>query len=171
TERLCSKCANKAEFFLGWVYSQESAIDYFNESRAKLAEKGFWPRGLQHLEDYCNYLDNVKASASNKSLNENIVKNPDKNKIIVQDSVDLEKNSRDNFIKSLFKSDNTVAKILTVIALIIFILGFIVGLVILFTGDLPFGLVLSYWAGSFVSGMFFISFAEIIKLLQNISKK
>jgi len=78
---------------------------------------------------------------------------------------------------------NSVASVLTVIAWIVFIAGFIVGIVLgnvevtrgtYFTytdTEFSFTIALTYWAVSFVSGIFILGFAEIIKLLNDIKNK
>ncbi len=78
---------------------------------------------------------------------------------------------------------NPVATLLTVIAWIVFIGGFIAGLVfgtrevtegIYYTytdTEFSFAIALVYWAVSFISGAMMLGFAEVIKLLQDISDK
>lgn len=68
---------------------------------------------------------------------------------------------------------NGVASALTFIAVMIFIIGFFIGIASLFNGfynGIPW-LILGYWVSAFVLGMLFLGFAEIIKLLQKISDK
>lgn len=64
---------------------------------------------------------------------------------------------------------NTIAKILTVIAWITFICGFIAGLIL---GDDKYGfsytIAFIWWSSTFVSGILFLGFAEIIELLDTI---
>jgi hypothetical protein len=83
------------------------------------------------------------------------------------DNIQTEENPEDIII-DFPPTENKVANILSVIALVIFIVGFSVGFVMLFN---DFWLALSYWVGTFITGIFFIGFAEIIKLLQKISDK
>lgn len=72
--------------------------------------------------------------------------------------------------------DNGVATVLTVIAWIIYIVGFIVGIV---SGtnaaerysDFNFLVAFIYWVVALVSGTMFLGFAEIIKLLEAIKRK
>lgn len=70
---------------------------------------------------------------------------------------------------------NTIAKILTVIARITFICGFIAGIIwgIILLGDREGALVgfifmLLFWFAAFISGTLFLGFAEIIELLDTI---
>lgn len=76
---------------------------------------------------------------------------------------------------------NSVASALTAIAWIVFITGFIVGIVLgnvevtkgtYFTytdTEFSFTVAITYWAISFVSGIFILGFAELIKLLNDIN--
>lgn len=92
-------------------------------------------------------------------------------------------------LKELCESDeqkeeesNAVASTLQVIATLIFIGGFIAGIALGFvevtkgnyftytTTEFSFPVALTYWAASFISGMLFIGFAEVIKLLNSIKK-
>lgn len=75
---------------------------------------------------------------------------------------------------------NPVATALTVIAWIVFIGGFISGIVlgnVEFSGyyhdynEFSFAVAFIYWAISLVSGTMFLGFAEVIKLLQAIKRK
>ena len=144
--RMCSKCQSKANFFLNKVESQKSALYFYKMSKPKLTANGLWPHGLSYIENYCRFLDDAKPAG---------------------DNIQTEENPEDIII-DFPPTENKVANILSVIALVIFIVGFAVGFVMLFN---DFWLALSYWAGTFITGMFFIGFAEIIKLLQKISDK
>lgn len=81
--------------------------------------------------------------------------------------------------KEDIKETNTMANILTAIAWIIFIAGFIAGIALgnVETGvyythtEFSFAVALIYWAVSFISGIFILGFAEIIKLLNDIKNK
>ena len=69
--------------------------------------------------------------------------------------------------------NNSIATVFTVIAVIIFIAGFFVGL---FLGEeigykFSIGVASICWGSSFLSGMFMLGFAEIIKLLNAIKNK
>ena len=74
--------------------------------------------------------------------------------------------------------NNSVANILNIIAIVIFIGGFILGIIMGYAaqyveyvdGDFSFVAAFTYWCTSFISGMVFLGFAEIIKLLDVISK-
>lgn len=70
---------------------------------------------------------------------------------------------------------NRVAGVLRVIALFIYLGGFIAGLLFGvdagYLSDFPFLSILAYWAGFFVAGTTFLGFAEIIDLLQEIVDK
>ena len=73
-------------------------------------------------------------------------------------------------------SNNTIATILTIIALIIYIGGFIAGCAIAPTDTyygtyFNWGIAFGFWAGALISGTSFLGFAEIIKLLQSIKDK
>ena len=63
--------------------------------------------------------------------------------------------------------ENSVGVILTIIAWLTFILGFISGIIFGVSTE-GFVITLICWAGSFVSGMTFIGLAEIIKLLEEL---
>lgn len=71
---------------------------------------------------------------------------------------------------------NGVAVVFQVIAVLIFIFGFIAGIILgnVETGyyrsktEFRFEIALAYWVASFVSGMFFIAIAEALKLLTEI---
>ena len=90
--------------------------------------------------------------------------------------------SKDTF-QDYFSNDNPIATALTVIAVIIFIGGFIAGIalgrVVVDRGysyrytytEFSFAAAFVYWFASFVSGMVFLGFAEIIKLLTEIKNK
>ncbi len=62
---------------------------------------------------------------------------------------------------------NAIAIALTVIAWIIYIVGFISGIIITSNASAA----LTYWFGSLISGTTFLGFAEIIKLLNDIKNK
>ena len=68
---------------------------------------------------------------------------------------------------------NTVASVLTVIAWITFVGGFIIGFIYGAEVDTDFSWMMTivYWGVSFISGMMFLGFAEIIKLLYDIKNK
>lgn len=70
---------------------------------------------------------------------------------------------------------NGIASALTFIGIMIFIIGFLIGLIYITFGNgedrASFWILLLYWSGAFVTGMLFLGFAEIIKLLQKISDK
>lgn len=83
-------------------------------------------------------------------------------------------------------SDNTGNKIaiaLTIIAYVVYLCGFILGIVMgnveveggyLYTysyTEFSFAIALTYWAVSLISGTLFLGFAEIIKLLDDIKRK
>ena len=69
---------------------------------------------------------------------------------------------------------NTIATIFRVLGWIVFLAAFILGFVL---GreprgdDLYFPLMLAYWGGGFVSGMFMLAIAEVITLLETIKNK
>lgn len=76
---------------------------------------------------------------------------------------------------------NTLSKALNVLAVLLIIAGVIIGLA-LGTQEIEseyyysrtvfsFALALPYWAGGIISGAIFLAFAEIIRLLDKISKK
>ena len=71
-------------------------------------------------------------------------------------------------IKCEEPKSNVIATILKVVGIIIFILGFISGLVI---GENSFALTFAFWVASFINGMMFLSLAEIISLLNDIKNK
>ena len=71
---------------------------------------------------------------------------------------------------------NPVANIFKVIAWVIFIIGFIIGLTMgielaEYSEEFAWGAAFIYWCISFVIGMMFIGFAEIISLLEKIKNK
>ena len=66
-------------------------------------------------------------------------------------------------------NSNGVATALNIIALIIFILGFIAGIALgIAERKFSFTTLITCWVSAFVSGMIFLGFAEIIKLLNDI---
>ena len=78
------------------------------------------------------------------------------------------------------KKTNTVSIIFKVLAWIVFVGGLLAGIVLGQTEvidgystytEFSFATALLYWAISFVSGMFFLGFAEIIQLLHDLRKK
>ena len=71
-----------------------------------------------------------------------------------------------NEIKS---GNNSIATVFTVIAVIIFIAGFFVGLYL--GEEIGYDVASICWGSSFLSGMFVLGFAEIIKLLNAIKNK
>ena len=68
--------------------------------------------------------------------------------------------------------DNPIASILTVIAMVVYILGFIVGWYygVDRWGE-PSGLMIVYWIVAFILGTVYLGLAEIIKLLTKIKNK
>ena len=78
------------------------------------------------------------------------------------------------------KPTNTISTVFEVLAWIVFIGGFIAGIALgnvevegyySSHSEFSFAIALTYWAVSFVSGMFFLGFAEIIQLLTDIKNK
>jgi choline-glycine betaine transporter len=80
--------------------------------------------------------------------------------------------------------DNNIAKVLTIIAWITYVGGFIAGLVFgsqevihpgiytsYTTEEFLIEVAIIYWASAFVSGSLILGFAEVIKLLQKIEDK
>ena len=92
----------------------------------------------------------------------------------------LKKINKQEDKKIIVKPENKIATALTIIAAIVFIGGFIMGIVFgnvevtkgtyyqYTETEFSFGIALSYWAISLVSGIFILGFAEIIKLLEYI---
>ena len=75
---------------------------------------------------------------------------------------------------------NPIVIIFKIIAIITFVLGFFGGLIFgnqpvisLYSSrtEFSFAVALTYWAVSFISGLMFLGFAEIIQLLQDIKNK
>ncbi len=75
---------------------------------------------------------------------------------------------------------NVIAKVLTCIAWIVFVGGFLVGIALgnvevegyySYHKEFSFAIAFGYWCTSFISGMVFLGFAEIIKLLNDIKNK
>ncbi|PKM72148.1 MAG: hypothetical protein CVU91_10485 [Firmicutes bacterium HGW-Firmicutes-16] len=66
-------------------------------------------------------------------------------------------------------NSNGVATALTVIAVLTYIVGFILGLVL--GNQLEFSFIVIWWGAALVSGTMVLGFAEIIKLLDKISNK
>lgn len=89
-------------------------------------------------------------------------------------------NSKDN---AVVESNNKVATVLTVIAWVVFMAGFIAGIAFgnvevvkgsLYsyrTTEFSFAVAFSYWAISAISGVLILGFAEVIKLLNAIKNK
>ncbi len=89
-------------------------------------------------------------------------------------------NESDTYPLRLKDDTNPIASALKIIAIIIFFLGFIAGFVlgrqvvkssVFNRADFSFAIAFIYWAVSFISGMMFLGFAEIIQLLQDIKNK
>lgn len=88
--------------------------------------------------------------------------------------------SKNNYVEA---PNNTIATILTVIAWIVYIAGFLAGMCLAnvevtrgyyYTHtetEFSIGIALMYWGIALVSGTLFLGFAEIIKLLQGIKDK
>ena len=68
------------------------------------------------------------------------------------------------------KTTNSVASIMRVLAIIVFIAGFFAGTIAVNVQRYEF-VALIIWAAAFVEGMFFLCFAEIIRLLNAINDK
>ncbi|MBQ2968621.1 MAG: hypothetical protein IJE10_10950 [Clostridia bacterium] len=89
----------------------------------------------------------------------------------------------EDVILNHFNKDNPIATALTVIAWIVFIGGFIAGIVLgtvevergyyyTYTDtEFSFAIAFVYWCASLISGTMFLGFAEIIKLLNEIRNK
>ncbi len=74
------------------------------------------------------------------------------------------------------KNSNAISTALIVIAWIIFIFGFIAGIIFGVAGadaysSFAITIALIYWVTSFISGVFILGFSEIIKLLNDIKNK
>ncbi|MCK8058382.1 MULTISPECIES: hypothetical protein [unclassified Fusibacter] len=76
-------------------------------------------------------------------------------------------------IDSPIKTGNSISSLLFAIGLVIMVLGFIGGLTIKVgvRYDAIWPITLAVWFGAFVSGMIFIGFSEVIKLLHVIAHK
>ncbi|MBE7021264.1 MAG: hypothetical protein E7411_07520 [Ruminococcaceae bacterium] len=71
----------------------------------------------------------------------------------------------------MLKKGNLIANLLSVCALIVFVIFFIVG-ICLFDGPLgDFAGMFGAWIIGFVNGLFILAFAEVIELLDKINKK
>lgn len=66
---------------------------------------------------------------------------------------------------------NGTATVFGVLAWIIFIVGFLAGIVLFFNEELSFLAGMSCWAASFVSGMFFVGISDALQLLTDIKNK
>ena len=64
--------------------------------------------------------------------------------------------------------ENTVAKILTVLGVITYIIGFLGGI---WGADGYFGMTIAIWVATLISGTMFLAFSQIIKLLEDIKRK
>ena len=100
---------------------------------------------------------------SEKSKNKYYKKVP----ILVTDE-ECEELKKYSSIEAKNKKGNTIATLLMVIAWIVYILGFILGIVL---ASESFALMLVYWVVTFIGGTFYLAFAEIIKLLVEIKNK
>lgn len=75
------------------------------------------------------------------------------------------------------KQRNTMSTVLQVIACLIFVIGFIMGIVMgteqnsYYDSEFSIGVAFIYWFTSFFGGLSFLTFAEILKLLQDIKNK
>lgn len=70
------------------------------------------------------------------------------------------------------KEKNGIVTILTVIAWVIYVSGFILGIILAANSyEGSFLLLMGCWIGTFVSGTMYLGFAEIIKLLIDIKNK
>ena len=69
------------------------------------------------------------------------------------------------------RDESTIAIIFKIIGCVVFVAGFILGIVLGKDrwGDFSFPLALAYWAGGFISGMFMFAISKIIELLQRIA--
>ena len=83
---------------------------------------------------------------------------------LVDDSVTGEETAE----KERTAAENKIAKLLKIIANIVYVAAFFVGLIRLFSGD---GFVIPIWLGGFISGTVFLGFSEIIRLLHEINQK
>ena len=94
-------------------------------------------------------------------------------KIIPIEITDEEYQEVKKYIKNdSVKASNPVANAITVIAWIEFIAGFIAGIILGNAGEeFSLEIALIYWGISLISGIMFLGFAEIIKLLQAIKNK
>ena len=80
------------------------------------------------------------------------------------------------YYSSALKPTNPIASALSIIAVLIYIGGFIAGIVLGIDAaelyeEFAFSVAFVYWAVSLVSGTMFLGFAEIIKLLNDIKNK
>lgn len=66
---------------------------------------------------------------------------------------------------------NTTASAFGVLAVITFVVGFIVGIILFFNENLSFLSGLSCWCGAFISGMFFVGISDALQLLTDIKNK
>lgn len=93
-------------------------------------------------------------------------------KVVVQVSDEEYEEIKKYSSKEVKKEKNVIATILTVVAWIMYIGGFILGIVLGSTlGGDSFIFVLIYWIAFFIGGTMYLAFAEIIKLLMDIKNK
>ena len=95
---------------------------------------------------------------------------------ITDEEFELLKKYSNSTAKELFNKENTISKILSAIAWITFIFGFIAGIVagastFEYSEIFSWSLAFTWWCSSFISGMIFLGFAEIINLLEDIKNK
>ena len=80
------------------------------------------------------------------------------------------------YYSSALKPTNPIATALSIIAVLIYIGGFIAGIVLGVEAaelyeDFAFSVAFVYWATALISGTLFLGFAEVIKLLNDIKNK
>lgn len=93
---------------------------------------------------------------------------------------EYERIKKDPMLARDLEKNNIVATILTITAWVIFIAGFVAGILCgnveiegyyRHSTEFSFQIAFTYWATAFISGMIFIALSEIIKLLEDIKHK
>ncbi len=146
----------------------EEQKNYAKEKEQVLDDLGIVEKEYSDNTDYSTEYPYSEWNSESQS-----VRYYKKNKIDVTDEeYEMIKKYKEN---TIFSSSNSVATSLTAIAVAIFVIGFIGGIVLgniyEISYDFNTPLMFATWVVSVVNGVFILGFAEIIKLLQAIKDK
>ena len=135
----------------------------------ELISAGLYEKEYSEKDEYSNEYPDIAWDAENN-------KQKYYKKIPIQLTDEECEKFKKIYYSSALKPTNPIASALSIIAVLIYIGGFIAGILLGVEAaelyeDFAFSVAFVYWATALISGTLFLGFAEIIKLLNDIKNK